>query len=182
MNARPVAVRQASPALKFLELLVALVVVGAVAQGLWSATRSASVGHADHETGPLPARLAGLSLESWSAGPDAMLAVEGLHGLDVGIIDASIGYYERQTTVWVGLAGDEEQAAEMVARMTSAIIKGNPAFAYAGRANFGGFTVHQVRAGGELHFYYQNGVEVIWVAARPGAGPEFISQVVGDLR
>jgi len=165
-----------------IQLAIALVLLAAVGQGLWSATRNASGDeHAQHEVLGLPKELGGLKLLGGVTGPEAIQSVDMLHGLQVEMTDARIGEYENNTTVWVGIARDAEQAATLVDRMTKQILAGSPAFSHVGEQQVAGLTVHQVQGGGQTHFYYQKGIEVIWVAAPPGAGGQFVSQAVQTI-
>ncbi len=163
------------------QLLIALVVAAAVGRGLLSAALNDGGDHAEHQESlpGLPPAIAGLGLVGGSSGgPQAMRAVEGLHGKDVGIVDARIGEYEKGVIVWVGVAADASAAARLTDQMTTRIGAGNSPFRHVGESLVAEARVHQLVQGSQMHFFYQKANEVIWVAAPPGAGAQFVNAAV----
>ena len=171
--------RKGKTAVRALVVAFAAVLIVAVGQGLWSATRTTE----DHSqmlmvATRLPTEIAGVKLVHAETGPAALQAVGDLHGLDVGVSEAEIGEYGTGAVVWIGVALDAGRAAELVDRMTSRILAGSPSFSHQGEVSIRGLKVHQVGGGGQQHIYYQKGNEVIWVSASPGAGEAFMSRAV----
>ncbi len=167
-----------------LEVVAGLAIIAAVAFGLMSATRQSDHEQmAAHETTGLPSDLGGLKLVRGTAGgPDAMQALSAMHGTDVGLVDARIGEYERAAAVWVGIASSSASAKDLVDRMTQRITAGaTPAFVHLGDQQVAGYDVHQVRGDGQMHYYYQKGSEVVWLAAPAGANARFVSLAIAAI-
>lgn len=175
-RARPVA-RRGKGLLLGAQLVIAAALVVAVGWGLWAAANSVDQGERT-AAAVIPEQIAGLRLVQAVTGADAVQAVRRLHSLDVGIVDAWIGQYENEATVWVGVAPDAAGAADLMTRMTEAMANGNSPFTHRGQQEVGGIAVHRVSGGDQVHFYYQRGNQVIWVAAPPGDDGLFLRQAI----
>jgi len=172
-----------------LQLLIALGLMAAVGQGLWSATKSNGIQHGtssadsgehDQHKSALaaPNEIAGLKLVQAASGEEAMQAINHLHGLDVGIIEAWVGQYQKGAVVWIGVAKDVIQAQELTAKMTKGILNGNTGFKHLSQQQLEGLTIHQLSSADQLHFYYQKANKVIWIAAPPSNEDIFLHQAI----
>ena len=176
---RPARDRRSKLLITAAELAVVVVLVAAVSFGLLSATKnSQGEEHAVRDIG-LPMKLAGLMLEQAQQGGETLQALDAMHGVAIRLVDARMGMYEKNAMVWIGVTSTPEDAAALTDQMTKRIREGaSAAFAYSGQVQRGQAIVHQVRAGGQNHFYYQKGSEVIWVEAPAGATAQFMDQAL----
>jgi HAMP domain-containing protein len=155
-------------------VLFAVLVAGAVATGLWSA--------ADNQAStPAPKELAGYHLVQAVAGPEAIDEVNRLHGTDIEIVDAWIGLYEDGGEVWVSRASDEAKARELLDDMSSNIRDGDSPFRGLTRQEFQGVPVYAVTDARQVHFFYQTGAQVVWLAVPPGAEDSFLSAAFREM-
>jgi len=123
-----------------------------------------SVSTNEAQEAALPNRIAGLALEGYAQGEEAIASMSGLHVNGIRLTDGYIGHYEGGATVWVGIALDEEQARDMLRAMTDRIAEGGTPFGTPQATETDGKTVYKVlEQGGEQHFYSQTGRAVIWV-------------------
>ena len=155
-------------------LVFALVLALSVASGLWSAT-------ADHDTTPAPAELAGFRLIGSMAGPEAISEVNELHGTEIEIVDAWIGHYQQGGTVWVARAASELKARELLDVMVLGIEEGSSPFKGLTQQDFQGMPLYTVRDARQIHFFYQIGAQVVWLAAPPGAEDAFLAKAVNEV-
>ncbi len=155
-------------------VLFAVLVAGAVATGLWSAA-------ANQASTPAPRELAGYQLVQAVVGPEAIDEVNRLHGTDIEIIDAWIGFYEGGGEVWVSRASDEAKARELLDDMATNIRDGDSPFRGLTRQEFQGVPVYAVTDARQVHFFYQTGAQVVWLAAPPGAEESFLSAAFREM-
>ena len=131
------------------------------------------------EEAPLPGRIAGLALEGYSRGEEAVTGMSRLHVNGIALTDGYIGHYEGGATVWVGIAMDEEQAREMLRAMTDSIVEGGTPFSAPQAAEMDGKTTYMVLdQGGQHHFYYQTGRAVIWVQPPASNADAFLREAL----
>ncbi len=155
-------------------LVFGLLVLVAVGAGLWSAT-------ADQETSPAPTELAGYRLVWSVVGPQAIAEVNSLHGTDIDIVDAWIGHYQEGGAVWVAQATSEAKAREMLDEMVLRIKDGGSPFRGLTRREFQGMPLYSVRDARQAHFFYQSGVQVVWLATPPGAEEAFLAKALDEV-
>jgi hypothetical protein len=133
----------------------------------------------DAAQAPLPDSIAGLRLVSYVQGEEAVAGMSQLHIRGITLADGYIGHYEGGAVVWVGIAGDQEQARQMVQAMTDRIAGGAPPFSAPQALEMDGKTVYMViREGQEHHFYYQKGRAVIWVQLPPSNMEAFLREAL----
>ena len=112
----------------------------------------------------LPDSIAGLGLVQYLEGEEATASMSHLHARGIALADGYLGHYEDGGMVWVGLAGDGEQAGEMLRAMTDRIGQGVAPFSVPEALEMDGRTVYVVVGqDGDHHLYYQDGRAVIWV-------------------
>ena len=126
--------------------------------------------------------VAGYRLQRSITGAEATAAMDELHGLPIEVPDGWIGEYEGGGTIWVAQVESEEKAKELVDRMTAAIDDGTPFFTNLERSEFGDLVVYSAEGGGQRHYYYQLGTQVIWVTAPPGDEGTFFHEALAAVR
>ena len=128
---------------------------------------------------PLPGRIAGLALEGYAQGEEALASMSQLHVNGITLTDGYIGHYEDGAIVWVGIATDEEQAREMLRAMTDSIVEGGTPFSAPQAVEMDGKTTYMVLdQGGQHHFYYQTGRAVIWVQPPASNADAFLREAL----
>lgn len=155
-------------------VLFAVLVAGAVAMGLWSAA-------GNQASAPAPTELAGYHLVQAVAGPEAIAEINDLHGTEIEVIDAWIGVYQDGGGVWVSQAADEAKARELLDDMATNIRDGDSPFRGLTRQEFQGVPVYAVTDARQTHFFYQIGVQVVWLAAPQGAEEAFLSAAFREI-
>jgi len=115
----------------------------------------------------LPQALGGLPLNQAIYGPEAIAGVIELHGVDFPLEDAAIGQYGNQgeITLWVSVEPDAATAAELNNLMTEKINEGRSPFTLPVIQQFGGTPVYVLEGLGQMHYYWQAGDLILWLAA-----------------
>lgn len=149
-------------------LLFGLLVIVGVGAGLWSVT-------ADQESTPAPRELAGYRLVEAVVGPEAIDEINRLHGTGIEIVDAWIGRYQGGGGVWVSQASSGAKARELLDEMVTNIQDGGSPFRGLTRQEFQGMPLYSVRDSRLVHYFYQTGTQVVWVATPPGDEENFLS-------
>lgn len=156
----------------WLQISFAAVLLAAVGGGLWAIT-------ADQESAAaVPGEVAGYRLAEAMVGQEALVEIDRLHGTDIEIVDGWVGHYEKKGGIWVARAASEEEARQLLDDMTRHIEDGNEFFADLRQQEFQGLPVYTVKGGGQLHYYYQSGSTVVWVATPPGAEMSFLAEAI----
>ena len=159
-----------------IQVVMGLVLIVAVARGLWASAQQAGLG-----SPAIPQAIAGLRLESAMTGQEAMEELRRLHGKDVQLAGGWIGHYENGATIWVGETDSAAQASQLVDAMTQRIRAGNPYFKDLQSQQVGAIMVFSVVGQGQLHYYYQRGNKVVWVAAPPGRKVAFLQAALNAV-
>ncbi len=139
-------------------------IVAAVAFSLYSLPRGQTAGGA-------PEALAGMQLLQAESGDTAVAEMSELHRSDIRITGGWVGHYQHSAVIYVGEAASADDAARLVEQMTSRIRQANGMFAHQGQEDVDGVTVHVVKSGDQMHFYYARGKKVIWIAGPIGMDP-----------
>jgi hypothetical protein len=66
----------------------------------------------------------------------------------------------------------------MLTDMAARIAEGNSPFRPAGELQFGARRVYQADGLGQIHFYFQSGSQVIWMACDESLGERALSEVM----
>ncbi len=162
---------QGSAKVLMVSVLFAVLVAAGVATGLWSAA-------GNQASTPAPGELAGYYLVGAVTGPEAIDDIDRLHGTGIEIVDAWIGRYQGDGGVWVSRASDEAKAQELLDDMVSNIQDGGSPFSGLTRQEFQGMPVYAVRDARQVHYFYLQETQVVWVATPPGAEESFLLDVL----
>ncbi len=129
-----------------------------------------------------PHMLAGYRLQRSASGAAAVAAVDELHGLAIEVDGGWLGEYEGGGAIWVARMEAEEEALELVDRMTAAIQDGTPFFTNLQRQDFGDLAVYSLEGGGQRHFYYSMGTQIVWVTTPAGDEGSFFHEALETVR
>jgi hypothetical protein len=133
----------------------------------------------------VPQDLAGLPLAHSQQGREARAEIERLHGKSIPITDGYVAHYGTQPPVamlYVSQARGEEVARRQVEQMTSRIRASNGPFHHLRESTRFGMTVYSTLGQGQVHYYFQRGATVVWVAADPTIAQPALADAVKKLR
>ncbi|HZJ02584.1 MAG TPA: hypothetical protein VFE20_02710, partial [Thermoleophilia bacterium] len=147
-----------------------------------AAAEAAEAAAAEAALNPVPESLAGLGLFHEVTGPQAVTEVEQLHGkaLGAGLDSAWIAKYGQQgeATLWISRSNREEDAVEMLDRMTVLIEDGGTPFT--GLENIGedAAPIYQLDGMGQRHYYFRSGKDLYWLAAPPAQAEAALQELL----
>jgi len=115
----------------------------------------------------LPDQAAGLRLTSVSSGNQALREITQLHGKEFPLVSGDVGRYgdNNQVIVWVAEAADIAAAEKILLAMRIRIDEGNSPFTPTGELQIEDRTIFTLDGLGQVHFYFQSGKQIVWVAA-----------------
>ncbi|MDP2726089.1 MAG: hypothetical protein Q8P59_00965 [Dehalococcoidia bacterium] len=164
------------------QVVIGLGLIVAVTVGLWDQAQKPP--ESDMGVGPasasanasIPAQIAGLRRGDTMTGPQAMAELEQLHGKSVGLSSGWIAHYGKDAVIYVGEANDDATASQLFQTMTSRIGAGNQSFKNLQQLQVNGKQIFTVIGQGQRHYYYQQGRQVVWIAAPSGQEEQFLRE------
>ncbi len=134
------------------------------------------------DTFSLPARLAGLPLVEQVSGQPALTEIQYLHGQDFTLVDGAVARYGNGTaTVWVSSAPTSSLATRQVQAMTERIAEGNSPFSSHGQSEVAGITIYMLTGMGQVHYYFQLGRQVVWLAITAQQAEQGLAELIHYL-
>jgi hypothetical protein len=133
---------------------------------------------------PLPEAVGGLPLLATATGRQAVDEIAGLHGMDFALTDGARGIYGHngEVTLWVSASTSESTASQLLIAMRDKIAEGNSPFETIGEKNVDGRTVYQLEGLGQMHYYFQSGNLLIWLAADHDLAGQALEQALAFYR
>jgi hypothetical protein len=124
--------------------------------------------------------VAGESLVSQVTGLNAVDEITQMHGKDFNLTDGARGSYgsNNEVIIWVSGSASEAGAAQLVIEMRDKIAEGNSPYETVGEEFIGGRMVYLLEGMGQMHYYFQSGDQVIWLAADPDVVEAALAQVL----
>lgn len=130
-------------------------------------------------SGVLPARIAGLALDSSESGEAAISEFTTMHGKEFPVISGEIGHYgDGRLTLWVAGTSTDAVASEMVDSMRDRIAEGTSPFTPLQEIQSGNRKVYVLDGMGQKHFYFQSENLVIWLASDVSVADSAIQQIL----
>ncbi len=130
----------------------------------------------------VPSQLAGLKLVQALKGEKGIKAISRLHGgKRFPIKDGLLAIYRggaSEARLWVGEAGDENEAAALLNRMVSGIGRGGTPFTSPQKLEFGNKIIYSSQGQGKNHYFYSIRNKVIWLEVEPGLAVGALHQVL----
>jgi len=116
---------------------------------------------------PLPESLAGFPLNSHSFGVRAVGEINQLHGLEFPLSSGAVGMYgtQGQAKLWISGSPNKIMAVKLMDDMVDRIAEGNSPFTPTGELIDNDRTVYALDGHGQIHYYYQSGKLIVWLAA-----------------
>lgn len=115
----------------------------------------------------VPGALAGAPLVASVRGPAALQEVSRLHGKRIDATDAVVARYGNGSMLWISASPTALGASSLLWRMNRRMASGTSAFSTPRPQELHGRTVFTTEGQGQVHFYYQTGNKVLWLAAPP---------------
>ncbi|MEW6718324.1 MAG: hypothetical protein AB1345_12605 [Chloroflexota bacterium] len=133
---------------------------------------------------PLPQHLAGLPLTQQLTGRRASTNITNLHSKAFPITSAAVGQYghNQQVTLWVTGTPLKPITTLLTKAMRTKIAEGNSPFTNLGEKYVEEFIIYQLKGAGQLHFYYQAGVYLIWLAADAEFAEQALAETIAFYR
>lgn len=129
----------------------------------------------------VPQTLDNLHLMSLDDGPEALAAIDRLHGKALGLTDgyqAQYGQGPNTVTIWVARMANGDEARRLTDDMTASINEGRSPFSRPEPQQYGSLTLYRTLGMNQLHYYYANGSRIIWAALPRDSSPALLDQVV----
>ena len=116
----------------------------------------------------VPATLAGNPIVTSLRGTAALADVSRLHGKTIDAVDAAVARYQNGATVWISVSSSALEASRLFWRMNRRMANGTEVFSAPRPQEIAGRSVFVTEGIGQIHYYYQSGTRVIWLAVPPG--------------
>lgn len=161
-----------------IQVSLGLALVLAVSIGLWDQAQLPSNDIA--ALGGIPPEMGGVPRTEVMTGAQALADLRELHGKDVseGLVAGWIAHYGKEATVWLAEARDATTASQVFEAMASRIGAGNQYFKNPQKLQVSGRQVYTATGQGQRHYYYQQGRQVIWLAAPSGREEQFLKEAL----
>ena len=172
---RSVRARRAKSSFKAVQLGFFVLMVVVVAAGLWSVVQGRP------QASAIPQEVAGYKLVRLVEGSQALQIVATLHRGSLQITEAWIAYYERGGSVWAGTTASMDAAREQVEAMAQAIGKGGTPFSSPQEISLAGRRLFTVSDSSSTHYFFQDGVRVIWITSPWDSGLPFVEAALDKL-
>ena len=130
----------------------------------------------------IPDRLVGLPLSKQATDQAALNEIERLHGQSFLLTGGVVARYnDGAITVWISSTGLPFLAARQVAAMTDRIAEGNTPFTPGEPRQMAGLTIYPLTGLGQVHFYFQQDRQVVWLAAPSQLAEQSLAELIRKL-
>jgi len=129
----------------------------------------------------VPASLAGNPVVTSLRGGAALADVSRLHGKTIDAVDAAVARYGNGTTLWISASSSALAASRLFWRMNRRMANGTEVFSTPRLQQIAGRSVFVTEGIGQIHYYYQSGARVIWLAVPPGPHAAAAIEALLDL-
>jgi hypothetical protein len=138
------------------------------------------LGSEEATTPTVPEQVAGIPLTAQVTGNTAVEEITQMHGKDFNLTDGSRGSYgpNHEIIIWVSGSASEADASQLVIDMRDKIAEGNSPFEIIGKELIDGRAVYLLEGLGQMHYYFQSGDQVIWLATNPDQAEDALAQVL----
>ena len=128
----------------------------------------------------LPERITNLPLTSKSTGQQAVWELTRLHEKGFPLASAAVGTYgaEHQVMLWVSGAPITPLAGRMLVSMRDKIAEGRSPFIPTGVRKDGNRVIYELEGMDQVHFYFQSGKLLVWMAANAELADEALEEVL----
>ena len=129
---------------------------------------------------PLPEQVTNLPLANKSTGQQAVWELTRMHQKGFPLASAAVGMYgnDHQVMLWVSGAPIAPLAGRMLVSMREKIAEGRSPFTPSGERVDGDRLIYELEGTGQVHFYFQSGKLLVWMAANPDLAEEALDEVL----
>jgi hypothetical protein len=145
--------------------------------GQASDARSAGV-----EATPLPLMIQGMVRVDVMTGPEAASMLGRMHGEDVAPAESYVGRYQSETgnaTLYMSRFASHVETDSLLNEMSESIGEGSSEFAHHTQFEAGGGPIHMVLGQGQVHFFFAQDDELLWLAIDAALAFPALAQVLG---
>ena len=128
----------------------------------------------------LPEQITNLPLTSKSIGQQAVWELIRMHQKGFPLSSAAVGMYggEHQVMLWVSGAPVTLLAGRMLASMRDKIAEGRSPFTPTSEWKDGNRIIYEMEGTGQVHFYFQSGKLLVWMAANPELAEQALTEIL----
>ena len=113
----------------------------------------------------VPQSIVGLKLSQVITGQEAIDSIHQLHGKEFPLSSGAVATYGTQNaTLWVSGTEGEREVANLTELMKTRIAEGHSPFIDQGSFKVDGILVYALEGLGQVHYYWQSGGLVLWLA------------------
>ena len=135
--------------------------------------------------GPLPQSIGAMRLEKVQTGEEARREIDRLHGKQVQFQRGYIGTYVADNgsgQLWVSVHDSESEAVEAIEKMDRGMKQGNQeSFYHFRKVMIEQRPVYLAVGMGKVHYFFQKGAKVVWLAVDPPLAKEAIRDTLGQI-
>ena len=128
----------------------------------------------------LPEQITNLPLTDKSTGQQAIWELTRMHQKRFPLASAAVGMYgnDHEVMLWVSGAPITLLAGRMLVSMRDKIGEGRSPFTPTGERVDGDRLIYELGGTGQVHFYFQSGKLLVWMAANPDLAEEALDEVL----
>ena len=129
---------------------------------------------------PLPEQVTNLPLANKSTGQQAVWELTRMHQKGFPLASAAVGMYgnDHQVMLWVSGAPVTLLAGRMLASMRDKIAEGRSPFTPTSEWKDGNRIIYEMEGTGQVHFYFQSGKLLVWMAANPELAEQALTEIL----
>jgi hypothetical protein len=128
-----------------------------------------------------PKTVGALQLVHALRGKEALQAIDRLHGKGITATDGYVAHYERNSLVamlYVSRPARPTMTGAQIEKMATGISAGKTPFSHLKSSERNGTTVYSALGQGQIHYFYRQGANVIWIAADPPVAKEVVEDLL----
>ncbi|MFH0941981.1 MAG: hypothetical protein V1823_03030 [Chloroflexota bacterium] len=176
-------IRAGKRRLRLFQVVIFVAVLGLVGYGFGKYVL------APPESSAVPQYVGSLKLTSLVEGTEARSQINRLHGTSISLENAFIAEYEppyggEHLMVWVGEAGSEAAAVDLINRMVEGINRGGAGFSNPRQVPVAGHDVWQADGAGGNFFFYKSlepGDRVVWLTIKASNSAALLERAVREF-
>lgn len=128
---------------------------------------------------PLPDQITNLPLTDKSTGQQAIWELTRMHQKEFPLASAAVGMYgtDHQVMLWVSGAPITPLAGRILVSMRDKIAEGRSPFKPTGERLDGDRLIYELKGTGQVHFYFQSGKLLVWMAANPELAEQALTEI-----
>jgi len=132
-----------------------------------------------------PRNLGGLKLLHASQGKEALQEINRLHGKEVAAQYGYVAHYEKSgaaAMLYVSRASSPAQAGRQLEQMSKRIESGGTPFYHLKASKQGIITLYSALGQGQVHYFYQRGSSVMWLAVDPPVAKQTLAALLEQAK